>query len=165
MKKLLVFITAALGAITVLGMAAIGGMAVLEDSEMAEVTGQVGIKIDMSLEATGGFLGLYDTDGMYPVTGSAWKGCLTLGSFWARGAATSGTPYSATGWTLDVGSTSSGGNSYLQIGMGALTSGFDSGFGFDSVKIGTMPDKGFNTQTVRITDLNLNGSSIRIEGT
>lgn len=137
------------------------GMSALEDEDLSEVTGQVGITIDVAFEATSGYLSLMDYDGFPDDTGGySDRACITLGDFWANGGS-AGTPVTGEDWTIDVGS--DGSSSYLIIGIGTLTEDDDSGWGFDSFKIGKDPDVGFNIGRIAMTGIQMGGSTIRIE--
>ncbi|MBI9077521.1 MAG: hypothetical protein JEZ02_19105 [Desulfatibacillum sp.] len=139
----------------------LGGMTALEDMELSEIKGQVGLTIDIALEATSGYLSLMDFDGFPDDTNPASdKACVTLGDFWANGG-TANTPVTGTGWKIDVGS--DGASSYLILVIGTLTNDDDSGWGFDSLKIGTEPNTGLNIGKIAMTGIQMGDSTIRIE--
>ena len=161
MKKFIYEIALACMVLLAVTPLAFGGMTALEDTELSEVKGQVGVTIDIAFEATSGYIALMDYDGFPTDTGGeADRACITLGEFWAHGA-TAGTPVTGEGWTIDVGN--DGTSSYLIIGIGELTESDDSGWGFNAFKIGQDPDEGQNIGRIAMTGIQMAGSTIRIE--
>ncbi len=117
MKKMLAIAATALLVLPVLAMA---GMTAFDNMtelgpEMAEITGQVGITIDSSIEVTTGYLAWGDSNG-YDTTDTA--GVLKLDGLTVNGGAP-GTALDQTGLTIDAGTT--GSTSYLVIGLPSIS--------------------------------------------
>ncbi|MFH1887484.1 MAG: DUF6160 family protein [Pseudomonadota bacterium] len=151
MKRILVFLLAALFLVpagAMAGMTAFMNMEEMGGAEMGDVTGQTGITIDMTSEITGGYIAWGDNDGCTTYTTA---GFLVLSTITAG-------PRTTDGMTIDA--CYDGTTSYLVIGLPASVSnahiaairlGASAGFGvgqsLGSLTIGSLASAGM---TVRI---------------
>lgn len=155
-----------------LTLSALAGMTSLEDGEMSTIKGQVGIRLDVRIKASNGYLSLMDYDGLQDGSKTyADRGCIIFGSFWANDGTTSKNPIVGENWTIEAGSTAT--KSYVCLGLGTLVdtdnnSATEPGFGFDSFKLGKEPDPGNSLNThpsigsIALTDIQMAGSKIYI---
>ncbi|MFP4476544.1 MAG: DUF6160 family protein [Desulfatibacillaceae bacterium] len=146
----------AIAALMMLPLAAMAGMltgkAPLSDSELAGITGQTGVTIDMSLEVTDGYVAYGDDDGTTDYTD---EGFFTLSGMAIDDGA--GGPTQITGLTIDVG-TNTDGDSALIIGLPSISGRI----GFSALKLGTTADGGSSLGSLTIGDLTTSASTIII---
>jgi hypothetical protein len=164
MKKLLALAAAMLLVLPVLamaGMTAFDNMTELGD-EMAEVTGQVGITIDSSLDLTIGYLAWTDADG-YGSTlgtgGTGGAGCLRLDTITVNDGA--GGALDMTGMTIDAGSNAAG-VGYLVIKQPSIEGTVTVGNIYLGTGIADTYDETMSLGSVTISGLTVGTSIVKI---
>lgn len=158
MKKMLAIAAAMLLVLPVLAMA---GMTAFDNMtelgpEMADVTGQVGITIDTSVQVTDGFLAWGDSDGYTGVSTGAW---LKLDNLTVNDGTVAPGPMDQTGLTLDAGATAN--TAYLVVGLPSISGQISIG----AVYIGTAADftnPAESLGSITIGDLSVATSTLKI---
>lgn len=127
----------------------------LRQPELADVTGQVGITIDMSIEITDGYLSWGDSDGFDTNTFNE-PAYLTLSDLRLNNGQDPTGPLEIVGLTIDAGTDNA--RSYILIGMPRINGRVS----FDSIKIGTDVDEGGSMGSLCIGDLDVSASMMKI---
>lgn len=136
---------------------ALARMSSLDDADLDEVTGQVGLSIDLTFHVNDSYIAWTDDDGWGTTKDNLnHQGALTMCGFKIDEDGDGG-DLSLTGLTYDVGATSAGA-SYLAIGLPDM-------YGWircSSFKIGSNPNIGGGLGEVVIGNLNTDNSSIKL---
>ncbi len=143
----------------IIPMTALARMATLTQEDLGEVTGQVGITVDLTWQMEDSFLAWTDDDGYGTTLGlTNSQGVLRLDNLAIDdGDDTSPGPISIVGIKLDAGTTSNG-TTYLCLSLPSISGEITIG----NIVIGSQIDTGGSRGAIYLGDFNLASSTLKV---